>query len=51
VRLMLEAIRIMLEVGPAVAAKESEQKVKRQQILEKLERMGVKIPKDSKMRD
>lgn len=46
---LLEAIKIMLEVGPAVAAKENEQKVKRQQILEKLERMGVKISKDSKM--
>ena len=48
---LLEAIRIMLEVGPAVQAKENEQKARRQRILEKLERMGVKIPEDSKWRD
>ena len=48
---LLEAIRIMLEVGPAVLEKENEEKVKRQQVLESLERMGVKIPADSKMRD
>ncbi|MEO9781627.1 MAG: DUF5681 domain-containing protein [Sedimentitalea sp.] len=48
---LLEAIRIMLEVGPAVLAKENEEKAKRQQILESLERMGVKISKDSKMCD
>jgi hypothetical protein len=48
---LLEAIRIMLEVGPAVQAKEEEQKNKRQEILERLERMGVKIPEDSKMRE
>ncbi|MEP1354186.1 MAG: DUF5681 domain-containing protein [Tateyamaria sp.] len=48
---LLEAIRIMLEVGPAVAAKENEKKVKRQQVLESLERMGVKVSKDSNLRD
>ena len=48
---LLEAIRIMQEVGPAVATKENEEKIKRQQILEKLERLGVKVSKDSKLRD
>ena len=48
---LLEAIRIMLEVGPAVAAKENEEKVKRQQVLEQLERLGVKVSEDSKLRD
>jgi hypothetical protein len=47
---LLEAIRIMLEVGPAVQAKEEAQKNKRQDILERLERMGVPIPADSKLR-
>lgn len=47
---LLEAIRIMLEVGPAVQAKEEEQKNKRQELVERLERMGVKIPEDSKLR-
>jgi len=41
----------MLEVGPAAATKENEEKIKRQQILEKLERLGVKVSKDSKLRD
>jgi uncharacterized protein DUF5681 len=48
---LLEAIRIMLEVSPAVAAKENEEKVVRQQILEQLERLGVKVSEDSKLRD
>lgn len=48
---LLEAIKIMLELGPAVATKENEEKIKRQQILEKLERLGVKVSKDSKLRD
>ena len=47
---LLEAIRIMLDVGPAVQAKEEEQKNKRQEFVERLERMGVKIPEDSKLR-
>ena len=47
---LLEAIRIMLEVGPAVQAKEEEQKNQRQDVIERLERMGVKIPEDSKLR-
>ena len=44
---LLEAIRIMLEVDPAVQEKEKEQKAKRQRILEKFERMGVKVSEDS----
>lgn len=47
---LLEAIRIMMDVGPAVQAKEEEQKYKRQEILERLERMGVPISEDSKLR-
>ena len=47
---LLGAIRIMMVVGPAVQAKEDEQKNKRQEILERLERMGVPISEDSKMR-
>lgn len=47
---LLEAIRIMMDVGPAVQAKEEEQKNKRQEILERLERMGVPISEDSKLR-
>jgi len=47
---LLEAIRIMLEVGPAAQEKENDQKVKRQRILEIFERMGVEIPEDSKLR-
>lgn len=47
---LLEAIRIMLEVDPAVQAKEEAQKNKRQEILERLERMGVKIREESKLR-
>ena len=41
----------MLEVGPAVQAKENEQKARRQRILASFEKMGVKIPEDSKWRD
>lgn len=47
---LLAAIRIMMDVGPAVQAKEDEQKNKRQEILERLERMGVPISEDSKLR-
>jgi hypothetical protein len=41
----------MLEVVPAVQAKEEEERATRQHILEKFERMGVEIPADSKWRD
>ena len=39
---LLEAIRIMLEVGPALQAEEQQQKATRQSVLEAFERMGVK---------
>ena len=48
---LLEAIRIMLEVGPAVQQKKEEQNNKRREMVERLERMGVKIPEHSKYRD
>ncbi len=48
---LLEAIRIMMDVGPAVKAKEEEQKNKRQRIIERLERMGVQVSEDCKLRD
>ena len=40
---LLEAIRIMLEVGPALQAEEEQQKAARQRVLEAFERMGVKV--------
>ena len=43
---LLEAIRIMLDVGPAVQAKEEEQKNERQGIVEMLERLGAKFPEE-----
>jgi hypothetical protein len=43
---LLEAIRIMLDVGPAVQAKEEEQKNERQEIVEMLERLGAKFPEE-----
>lgn len=46
---LLEAIRIMMDVGPAVQEKEEARKNKRQEILERLERMGVPIPKDPEL--
>ncbi len=48
---LLEAIRIMLEVGPAVQAKENEQKARRQRILASFEKMGVKVSEASKLRE
>lgn len=48
---LLEAIRIMLEVGPAIQNEEKRQKATRERVLAAFERMGVKIPEDSKMRD
>lgn len=47
---LLEAIRIMMDVAPAVQAKEEEKKNKRQDILDRLERMGVPISSESKLR-
>jgi len=40
---LLEAIRIMLEVGPALQAEEEQQKATRQRVLDAFERMGVKV--------
>lgn len=48
---LLEAIRIMLEVGPAVRSKEDQDRKRRQELFERLRRMGVKIPDDSKLRE
>ena len=45
---LLEAIRIMLEVGPAIQADEEREQTKRQLVLDALERMGVEIPERSK---
>ena len=47
---LLEAIRIMLEVGPALQAKDEEIQNKRQRIIERLERMGVNVREDSELR-
>jgi hypothetical protein len=41
---LLEAIRIMLEVGPALQAAQKEEQATRERVLATLERMGVKIP-------
>jgi hypothetical protein len=41
---LLEAIRIMLELGPALDAAETEQKVTRDRVLQAFERMGVNLP-------
>ena len=40
---LLEAIRIMLEVGPAVQAEEERERTQRQQVLAAFKRMGVKV--------
>ena len=40
---LLEAIRIMLDVGPAVQAEEEREQTKRQQVLDAFKRMGVKV--------
>ncbi|MBT5570932.1 MAG: hypothetical protein HOJ90_06915 [Alphaproteobacteria bacterium] len=41
---LLEAIRIMLEVGPAVQADQERARTKRLQIVATLRKMGVQIP-------
>lgn len=48
---LLEAIRIMLDVGPAIQDEEKRQQATKERVLEALERMGVKLPEDSKLRD
>ena len=40
---LLEAIRIMLEVGPALQAEEQQQMATRERVLAAFERMGVKV--------
>lgn len=44
---LLEAIRIMLDVGPAVQAEEERERTDRQQVLDTLRKMGVKVPEPS----
>ena len=46
---LLEAIRIMLEVGPAIEAQQESEKTARQRILAGLERMGIIVPDNSKL--
>ena len=46
---LLEAIRIMLEVGPAIQDEEKRQQATREQVLADFERMGVKTSRNSKM--
>ena len=45
---LLEAIRIMLEVGPAIQDEEKRQQATRERVLTALERMGVKVPDSAK---
>jgi len=44
---LLEAIRIMLEVGPAVQADQERERIKRLQIFATLRKMGVEVPEAS----
>jgi len=44
---LLEAIRIMLEVGPAIQANEVREQTKRGQLIATLRKMGVDIPEAS----
>lgn len=44
---LLEAIRMMLEVGPAIQADEERGRTKKQQILATLRKMGVRVPEQS----
>jgi hypothetical protein len=44
---LFEAIRIMLDVGPAIMADEKRQHATRERVLAAFERMGVKIPEGS----
>lgn len=44
---LLEAIRMMLEVGPAIQADEERGRTKKQQILATLRKMGVQVPEQS----
>jgi len=40
---LLDAIRIMLEVGPALESKEVSEEAEKQECLDTLERLGVKV--------
>jgi hypothetical protein len=44
---LLEAIRIMLEVGPAVQAEEERERTKKQELHDLFRKMGVQIPEPS----
>ena len=44
---LIEAIRIMLEVGPALQAEEEREQSSRQQVLAAFRKMGVQIPEPS----
>lgn len=44
---LLEAIRIMLEVGPAVEAQATSEEAEKQEIIDMLESMGVKLSLDA----
>jgi hypothetical protein len=44
---LLEAILIMLEVGPAVQADQEREQTKRRQLITTLRKMGVDIPESS----
>jgi hypothetical protein len=44
---LLEAIRMMLEVGPAVQADQERDRIKRLQIFTTLRKMGVEVPEAS----
>jgi hypothetical protein len=48
---LLEAIRIMLEVGPAVQAEDQREQANKQQVLAAFERMGVKLSEEPKLRE
>ena len=44
---LLKAIRIMLEVGPAVQADQERERTKRLQLIATLRKMGVEVPEAS----
>jgi hypothetical protein len=48
---LLEAIRIMLELGPALREAEQDQKATRDRVLEAFERMGVNLSSGSSPRN
>jgi hypothetical protein len=48
---LLEAIRIMLEVGAKIEGRENSERRRRQEVLEDFERMGVKFRPETLLRD